>query len=79
MSVSSIKIKRNVYVKGFKTFPYQLLTGKHILCYTGDVICGIESEPPEYDYKKDWYFDCDCEFHEWGKLVKIDETKIKKK
>lgn len=80
MSLSSIKIRRNIYVKGFDRFPYQLLTGRHIMCYDGDIICGVDAVPDEFDHKKDWYFDCDCEFQEWGRLVKIDnKDKTKKK
>lgn len=77
MSLSNIKIKRNIYVKGFKKFPYQLLTGRHVLCYSGDIICDVDVLPEDYDSKKDWYFDCDCEFQEWGRLVKIEETNKK--
>ena len=79
MSLSSVRIKRNIYVKGFNKFPYQLLTGRHIMCYSGDIICDVDDLPPVYDHKKDWYFDCDCEFQEWGQLIKIDnKTKQKR-
>ena len=79
MSLSNVRIKRNIYVKGFNKFPYQLLTGRHIMCYSGDIICDVDDLPPEYDHKKDWYFDCDCEFQEWGQLIKIDnKTKQKR-
>lgn len=53
-----------------------MLTGKNLMYYTGDIIF-VDSEPLEYDHKQDWYFDCDCEFHEWGKLVKIDKQSKK--
>lgn len=76
MSLPGIRIKRNIYVKGFTKFPYQMLTGKNLMYYTGDIIF-VDSEPLEYDHKQDWYFDCDCEFHEWGKLVKIDKQSKK--
>ena len=79
MSLSSIKIKRNIYVKGYDKFPYQLLTGRHVMCYDGSIICGVETTPEGYDHKRDWYFDCDCEFQEWGRLVKIDNNKDKTK
>lgn len=76
MSLPGIKVKRNIYVKGFTKFPYQMLTGKNLMYYTGDIIF-VDSEPLEYDYKQDWYFDCDCEFREWGRLVKIDKQNKK--
>ncbi len=53
-----------------------MLTGKNLMYYTGDIIF-VDSEPLEYDYKQDWYFDCDCEFREWGRLVKIDKQNKK--
>lgn len=79
MSISNIKIRRNIYIKDYKKIPYQLLTGRHIMCYSGDLICGIDTVPPEFDHTKDWFFDCDCEFGEWGKILKIDKTNKQKK
>lgn len=47
------------------------------MCYSGEIICDVDNVPEDYDSKKDWYFDCDCEFQEWGRLVKIEETNKK--
>ncbi len=27
--------------------------------------------PAEFDYKKDYYFDCDCNFEDWKNLRRI--------
>ena len=65
-----MKVYRNVYVKKWKRFPYQKLTGRNTLYYTGSIILECEGMPDGYDSKKDFYFDCDCEFSEWRNLVK---------
>lgn len=64
------KIYRNVYVQGYKTFPYQKLSGRKTLMYRGKVMC-IDSIPDEYDSKQDILFDCDCDFSEWKNLKRV--------
>ena len=32
-------------------------SGRHVLCYSGEIICDVDNVPDDYDYKKDWYFD----------------------
>jgi hypothetical protein len=75
MESIKVKTKHNIYVKGYKKFPYQKLTGKHYLYYTGDIIFYDESLPDEYDYKNDFVFDCECEFEGWSKIIKVRQTK----
>lgn len=71
MSLFGIKIYRNVYVKDYKRFPYQLLKGRNTLLYNGKVICGVSTLPKEYDEKKDLYINCDCDFSNWKNLKRI--------
>ena len=59
-----------MYVKGYKRMPFQKLSGKDILAYSGKIIAGVETPPPEYDEKKDYYFGCDCDYPKWMRLVK---------
>ena len=66
-----MKIYRNIYVKDYKKFPYQKLSGRVTLLYSGKIICGVTSEPEEFDYKKDYYSDCDCNFGDWKNLQRV--------
>lgn len=66
-----MKIFRNIYVKDYKKFPYQKLSGKHTLYYNGKIICGIKEYPQDFDYKKDYYFDCDCNFEDWKNIQRV--------
>lgn len=66
-----MKIFRNIYVKDYKKFPYQKLSGKHTLYYSGKIICGITEYPTDFDYKKDYYFDCDCNFGDWKNIQRV--------
>lgn len=68
---SSIKKYRDVYVKGYKRIPKQLLTGKNIILYTGNLICGFDEIPNTYDRHKDFLISCDCEFPEIKEVVKL--------
>ena len=66
-----LKIFNNVYLKDYKKFPYQKLSGHKTLLYKGKVICGVISKPKEFDDKKDLYIDCDCQFGDWKNLQKV--------
>lgn len=66
-----MKIYRNIYVKEFKRFPYQKLTGRRTLLYKGKIICGITEPPNDYDSKQDYFFDCDCNYGEWKNIQRI--------
>lgn len=66
-----MKIYRNIYVKDYQKFPYQKLSGRNTLCYSGKIICGVTAIPEEFDSKKDFYFDCDCNFEDWKNLRRI--------
>ena len=66
-----LKIYRNVYVKDYQKFPYQKLTGRNTLLYTGKVICGVKNKPNDFDDKKDLYISCDCDFPKWKNLRRI--------
>lgn len=68
---SPLKVFRNIYVKGYKKFPYQKLSGRHTLMYRGKIICGVDRIPDEFDSKQDFYIDCDCEFETWRNLKRI--------
>lgn len=72
-----IRVYRDIYVKGYKKFPTQKLTGRNDLLYTGKVICGVTETPTGYDKDVDLYINCDCDFPKWRKLVFI-KTKSKK-
>ena len=50
---------------------YQKLSGRNTLLYSGKIICGVTETPQEFDYKKDYYFDCDCNFSDWKNLKRI--------
>lgn len=71
LKIPGIKIYRDIYVKGYKKFPYQKLTGRTNLLYRGKVICGVDSPPPEYDDKQDLFISCDCDFPKWKNLNRI--------
>lgn len=68
---SVLKIYRNIYVKGYKKFPYQKLSGRNTLLYSGKIICDVSEIPSEYDDSKDYFFDCDCDFPHWKNLKRI--------
>ena len=61
---------RNVYIKREK-IPYQWLTGKNILYYTGSLITNVKERPKDYDKDKDYYFSCDCSYPKWKEIRKI--------
>lgn len=64
-------IYRNIYVKGYKKFPYQKLTGFITLMYTGKIITGVQQKPDGFDDKLDLYIDCDCDYSKWRTLKKV--------
>lgn len=66
-----LKIYRNIYVKGYKRFPYQKLSGSRTLLYRGKIVCDVETPPKEYDSDLDIYFNCDCDFPNWKNLKRI--------
>lgn len=66
-----LTIYNNIYVKGYKKFPYQKLTGRKTLLYKGKIICGVTELPNEFDKKKDLYIDCDCQFSNWHHLDRV--------
>lgn len=70
LSLSDIKVYRNVYIIGYRTVPYQKFTGRTVLMYTGKVIT-TNSIPAEYDKTKDLLIDCECHFPKWGSLKRI--------
>lgn len=72
MATLKIRTKRNLYVKGYKKFPYQKLTGKHYLYYTGTLIYYDDDIPDDFDSHDDFVFDCECEFEQWGKIIKVN-------
>ena len=61
---------RNVYIKRDR-IPYQWLTGKNILYYTGSLITNVQGIPKGYDKDKDYYFACDCTYPKWKEIRKI--------
>ncbi len=71
MSFCSLKIYRNIYIKGYKKFPYQLLSGRKTLLYSGKIIYEVISGLDNYDPSKDYYFNCDCDFPKWKNLKRI--------
>ena len=71
LKVPGITIYRYIYVKGYKKFPYQKLSGRNTLMYRGKIICDIDSVPPEYDSKQDLFISCDCDFPKWKNLNRI--------
>lgn len=66
-----MKIYRNIYVKDYEKFPYQKLTGRNTLFYSGKIICGIKDTPEEYDPDHDFFFNCDCNFPNWKNLERV--------
>jgi hypothetical protein len=71
MSFLGIKIYRNIYVKDYKRFPYQMLSGRDTLLYKGKIFCDVAKPPKEYDPNKDYYITCDCDFSNWKNLKRI--------
>ena len=71
MSFFGIKIYRDIYVKGYKRFPYQKLTGRKTLMYRGKIYYDVSSLPKNFDNDKDLYMDCECNFSEWKNLQRI--------
>lgn len=70
--LSNLKIYRNVYIKGFNKVPYQLMTGRHTLLYSGKIICGLDKPPDYFDKSQDIFLGtCDCDFHHWKNLKRI--------
>lgn len=63
-------IYRNIYLKNYKKFPYQMLHGRDTLYYTGKIICGVTSKPKDFT-NKDLYIDCDCDFARWKNLKRV--------
>lgn len=74
-TLSSVKKYRDIYVKGYKRIPKQLLTGKNVILYTGNIICGFDEIPNTYDKRKDFLIACDCEFPEIKEVVKLKDKK----
>jgi hypothetical protein len=71
LKIPGIKIYRNIYIKGYKKFPYQKLTGRNILLYRGKIICGIDNIPDDFNNKLDLFISCDCDFSKWKNLQRI--------
>lgn len=69
--VFSLKIFRNIYIKDYKIFPYQKLTGRNTLYYSGKIFYNINTLPPDFNDKIDIYLNCDCDFPKWKNLKKI--------
>lgn len=70
-SFFGLKVYRNVYVKDYNKFPYQLLKGRNTLMYRGRIICGVENPPKEFDPKKDIFISCSCDFDKYKNLRRI--------
>lgn len=75
-TLRDIKVYRDVYVKGYRRFPYQKLTGRMDLLYSGDVFLEVDELPEKYDKDMDLYINCDCDFSKYRNLYKV---KIKNK
>lgn len=71
MSFFKVKIYRNIYVKGYKRFPYQKLSGRKTLMYTGKIYCDVSETPKNFDSEQDIYMDCECNFSDWKNLKRI--------
>lgn len=71
LKIPGIKIYRDIYVKGYKRFPYQKLTGRNTLLYRGKIICGVDIPPAQFDDKQDLFISCDCDFPKWKNLQRI--------
>jgi hypothetical protein len=59
---------RNIFFKDYAKFPYQKLTGRNILLYTGKL---MKYDEKEYDSNRDYFFDCDCKYPLWKELKKL--------
>ena len=66
-----IKIYNNIYLKKYKSFPYQKLTGRNTLLYSGKIFYDIKNRPANFDSKKDLYINCDCDFSKWKNIKRI--------
>lgn len=66
-----LKIYRDIYVKDYNKFPYQKLSGRKTLLYSGKIICGIKDLPSSFDKNKDLYINCDCDFPNWKNLKRV--------
>ena len=60
---------RNVYYKGYNKFPYQKLTGRNILLYTGQLLPYMDDA--DYNMMTDYLFDCDCKYPMWHELKRL--------
>lgn len=63
-------IYRNVYYKDYAKFPYQKLTGRKVLLYTGKVM-KVDITSMDFDARKDYFFDCDCKYPLWKELKHV--------
>ena len=63
-----LKIYRNILLKDYKSFPYQKLTGRNTLLYSGKILCDVEHKPNDFDNNKDLYITCDCDFSKWKNI-----------
>ena len=70
MATFRIDKYRDVYIK-YDKFPYHRLIGKNILYYTGKIITNVSGIPDTYDKKKDYYFNCDCDYPIWKEIRKV--------
>ena len=66
-----LKIYRNILLKNYKSFPYQKLSGRNTLLYSGKIICNVKSKPDNFDDSKDLYITCDCDFSKWKNIKRI--------
>lgn len=65
------KVYRDILVKGYQKFPYQKLTGRMTLLYSGRIVCGLEERPADFSEADDLYIDCDCDFAKWKSLQRV--------
>lgn len=66
-----LKIYKNIYLKGYKSVPYQKFTGRTTLLYTGKIICGVDQVPADFNDMEDLFINCECDFAKWKTLKKI--------
>lgn len=66
-----LKIYRNILLKNYKSFPYQKLSGRNTLLYSGKIIYNVTTKPDDFDSAKDLYITCDCEFSKWKNIKRI--------
>jgi hypothetical protein len=66
-----IKIYRNIYLRDYANFPFQKLTGRKTLLYSGIIEGNVKQRPKNYDSKKDIYITCDCDFSKWKNLKRV--------